>query len=535
MTFHRAEVITRVRPVTGVLSMRTRSSPHRGAVVPQDSNREKTKEKRLSKGRHARAVKNRRGRSTGRRRYGHRCSRSRPNPTRSRSVGGRVITKRLLSSSPEGNRDSESVRSRFKTRRSSSLVGLRGHSSRRHQQKRGFLWRHGRRSFSGENGSSGEGDSSQSTHRPHRPTYTNDRRGRLSRSGSRSRGRSNSRRSRCPSRFSRSSSSGRRRNSSSLTPSSAEERRRDRSDRHRHYISQSDAATSTSLSSSCSSGSSRWGGRSKHYRRKLSDRPKRKAGPGRQHQRDRPEHQRSWGHEERTRKGHRRELRWAEVGERRKSKRPEGSGDRNRARRHCHRSRSSATTCSSQGQSRRYRGGKERLRAGNQQKTGKERKPRRSRSSVGSASTSPSSPRSGPRRFHGERGSRATTARQHRRRSASRNSRRHRRSIQSDSSGNSILSTSSSRRSDGRYRRRGSRQRRTGRCEPSSSSSETASWERTSGEKGWEGSIDGVWRGYLAVSKKGPAWKFAPLEKKGVGKKNRRAVERSRLQRELER
>lgn len=46
---------------------------------------------------------------------------------------------------------------------------------------------------------------------------------------------------------------------------------------------------------------------------------------------------------------------------------------------------------------------------------------------------------------------------------------------------------------------------------------------------------DNVWRGFLAISRKVPAWKFAPPEGKGVGRKNRLAVERARRQRERER
>lgn len=46
---------------------------------------------------------------------------------------------------------------------------------------------------------------------------------------------------------------------------------------------------------------------------------------------------------------------------------------------------------------------------------------------------------------------------------------------------------------------------------------------------------DSVWRGFLAISRKVPAWKFAPPEGKGVGRKNRLAVERARRQRKRER
>lgn len=47
--------------------------------------------------------------------------------------------------------------------------------------------------------------------------------------------------------------------------------------------------------------------------------------------------------------------------------------------------------------------------------------------------------------------------------------------------------------------------------------------------------IDRVWRGFLAISRKIPGGTFARLEKKGVGRKNRQAVERARIQRERER
>lgn len=57
----------------------------------------------------------------------------------------------------------------------------------------------------------------------------------------------------------------------------------------------------------------------------------------------------------------------------------------------------------------------------------------------------------------------------------------------------------------------------------------------TSREGGDSSELDGVWRGFLAVSRRTPGGKFAPLEGKGVGDKNRQAVERARLQRERER
>lgn len=47
--------------------------------------------------------------------------------------------------------------------------------------------------------------------------------------------------------------------------------------------------------------------------------------------------------------------------------------------------------------------------------------------------------------------------------------------------------------------------------------------------------MDGVWRGFLAVSRSVPGCAFARLERKGVGDKNRKGIERARLQREWER
>ncbi|CAN0002017.1 unnamed protein product, partial [Scytosiphon promiscuus] len=55
-----------------------------------------------------------------------------------------------------------------------------------------------------------------------------------------------------------------------------------------------------------------------------------------------------------------------------------------------------------------------------------------------------------------------------------------------------------------------------------------------SGAKSEVEGIDGVWRGFLAVSRRVPGAKFVPLERKGLGDKNRRAVEHLRLQRERE-
>ncbi|CAM9839265.1 unnamed protein product, partial [Ectocarpus sp. 12 AP-2014] len=67
------------------------------------------------------------------------------------------------------------------------------------------------------------------------------------------------------------------------------------------------------------------------------------------------------------------------------------------------------------------------------------------------------------------------------------------------------------------------------------SSSEGCNSSHSSGDGRWEEEIDGVWRGFLTVSRRVPGGKFAPLERKGVGDKNRAAVERARLQRERER
>lgn len=59
--------------------------------------------------------------------------------------------------------------------------------------------------------------------------------------------------------------------------------------------------------------------------------------------------------------------------------------------------------------------------------------------------------------------------------------------------------------------------------------------DNPSGTASQEDEIDGVWRGFLAVSRRVPGVNFAPLERKGIGEKNRRAIERIRLQRERER
>lgn len=67
------------------------------------------------------------------------------------------------------------------------------------------------------------------------------------------------------------------------------------------------------------------------------------------------------------------------------------------------------------------------------------------------------------------------------------------------------------------------------------SSSEGSNSSYSSGDGQWEEDIDSVWRGFLTVSRRVPGGKFAPLERKGVGDKNRAAVERARLQRERER
>lgn len=57
----------------------------------------------------------------------------------------------------------------------------------------------------------------------------------------------------------------------------------------------------------------------------------------------------------------------------------------------------------------------------------------------------------------------------------------------------------------------------------------------SSQENDQESEVDGVWRGFLAVSRRVPGGRFAPLERKGIGSKNREVVERARLQRERER
>lgn len=78
-----------------------------------------------------------------------------------------------------------------------------------------------------------------------------------------------------------------------------------------------------------------------------------------------------------------------------------------------------------------------------------------------------------------------------------------------------------------RYRRRRSHRRKSGRDRRGSGSGGGDVWK--------EAGIDGVWRGFLAVSKRVPGGKFTPTERKGIGRKNRMAVERVRLQRERER
>ncbi|CAM9870084.1 unnamed protein product, partial [Pylaiella littoralis] len=69
----------------------------------------------------------------------------------------------------------------------------------------------------------------------------------------------------------------------------------------------------------------------------------------------------------------------------------------------------------------------------------------------------------------------------------------------------------------------------------SSLSGRSGSVSRDDDEEEEESEMDGVWRGFLAVSRSVPGCAFARLERKGVGDKNRKGIERARLQREWER